>query len=82
MKISHKDGEKNAILIIEAPDSTGLLSRGARIISQSGFSISYAMVNTDHRMAFDNFYIHSSDAAVPTRERLEELKKNIMENIL
>ncbi len=82
VKISHKDGEKNAILIIEAPDSTGLLSRGARIISQSGFSISYAMVNTDHRMAFDNFHIHSSDAAVPTRERLEELKKNIMENIL
>lgn len=63
------------IVEVQARDQIGLLHRLAKTMSDHGFDITFARINTERGLALDTFYIEPADAAAPANpERLHALR--------
>lgn len=66
------------IVEVQARDQIGLLHRLAKAMSEHGFDITFARINTERGVALDTFYIEPADAAAPAdADRLHALRDSL-----
>jgi len=65
VEVYHEISLARIIVEIQARDQIGLLHRLAKTISDHGFDITFARINTERGLALDTFYIEPADAAAP-----------------
>ena len=82
VEVYHELSLKRIIVEVQAHDQIGLLYQLVKTISDHGFDITFARINTERGIAIDTFYIQSANQT-PTEdtERLEKLRATITEVI-
>lgn len=75
VEVYHELSLQRIIVEVQARDQIGLLHRLAKAMSDHGFDITFARINTERGVALDTFYIEPADAAASaTSERLHALR--------
>ena len=77
VKLSKASGAPNSVLIeVDAYDSAGLLFKVAKDISDNGFDIRFARINTERNWASDSF-IAADLSGEPSQERYSKIAKDL-----
>ncbi|HYC72600.1 MAG TPA: [protein-PII] uridylyltransferase [Opitutaceae bacterium] len=75
VEVYHEISLQRIIVEVQARDQIGLLHRLGKTMSDHGFDITFARINTERGVALDTFYIEPADAAAPANpERLLALR--------
>lgn len=76
--VYHELSLQRTILEVQAPDHLGLLYQIAQQISQHGFDITFARINTERGIAIDTLYLSEVDPSEESDgEKLMELRDNL-----
>jgi [protein-PII] uridylyltransferase len=68
VEVYHELSLKRIIVEIQAHDRIGLLYQLVKTISDHGFDITFARINTERSIALDTFYIEPEQADTPVEE--------------
>ncbi len=80
VKVEQRTSEHSTIVDIHTKDEVGLLSKLTRTITDAGYDIGYACINTMGDVAVDVFYV-SRQGTKPTDEQAQELRTRLVRSL-
>ena len=66
-----------AVIVIEAPDETGVLHRVAQTVAELGLNIAHAQINTFDHAATDVFFVTGAERAALDEFRVAEIERQL-----